>query len=424
MSSISSIISFDSAADATPVPESMAYTRASSIISYPGSEDLRALSPSTTVGTTPSRCSTPSVSSSLLAAVLPTAADAAAAAASAAANATRRRKVLTSRPPNSFILYRSDKLRELIKLHPDLKQTQISKMCAENWKNELPEIKDLYRRKQQEAKALFLSEQALEVERISGGSSNKAIIKRIQPTNTFIRYRTEMKKKLSSQFASMNQKDVSRACGLMWRSEPDSVKARYRQSYNKEKRDFERLCSSSVLDEQPSKEALSALASVMAEASKDANAAAPVSAADKKRRLSEGCHSAPVSPPQIAANEHTRSKRLRSFHTPSLSESASSSPMTTPANLPSPRQSISLPSCASLISMAGMSPIPAALPVRTIPALGRPLQHFHKQPDHMRHAFPAPYFVHNHPSSMMPPPSHAYLPTHHHQMMPYPHVHN
>ncbi|KAJ2184460.1 hypothetical protein EV181_004369, partial [Coemansia sp. RSA 532] len=260
--------------------------------------------------------------------------------------------------------------------------------------------------------------------RISGGSSNKAIIKRIQPTNTFIRYRTEMKKKLSGQFASMNQKDVSRACGLMWRSEPDSVKARYRQSYNKEKRDFERLCSSSVLDEQPSKEALSALASVMAEASKNANDATPVSAADKKRRLSEGCHSAPVSPPQNDSNEHVRSKRLRSFHMPSLSESASTSPMTTPANLPSPRQSISLPSCASLISMAGMSPIPAALPVRTIPALGRPLQHFHKQPDHMRHAFPAPYFVHNHPSSMMPPPSHAYLPAPHHQMMPYPHVHN
>ncbi|KAJ2793569.1 hypothetical protein H4S07_007010, partial [Coemansia furcata] len=130
------------------------------------------------------------------------------------ADATRRRKVLTSRPPNSFILYRSDKLRELVRLYPDLKQTQISKMCADNWKNETEEVKEAYRRKQQEAKALFLSEQAIEVERISGGNSDKGIIKRIQPTNTFIRYRTEMKKKLAAQFATMNQKDVSRACGL------------------------------------------------------------------------------------------------------------------------------------------------------------------------------------------------------------------
>ncbi|KAJ2355867.1 hypothetical protein IWW50_003803 [Coemansia erecta] len=426
MSSISSIISFDAAANATPAFESSASTRASSIVSFPGSEDLRALSPSTTVG---SRCSTPAGPSSSLAAVLPTAADAAAAAVTAASDASRRRKVLTSRPPNSFILYRSDKLRELVKLHPDLKQTQISKMCAENWKNETTEIKDLYRRKQQEAKARFLSEQAQEVERISGGSSNKGVIKRIQPTNTFIRYRTEMKKKLASQFAAMNQKDVSRACGLMWRSEPESVKLRYRQSYNKEKRDFERLCSTSALDEQPSKEALSALASVIAEASK--NAAPPVSAsavsANKKRRLSEGCHSAPVSPPQPESNEHVRSKRLRSFHMPSLSESAATSPAATPASVPSPRQSISLPSCASLLSMAGMSPIPAALPMRNIPALTHPLQPFHKQPEHMRHAFPAPYFAHNHPSTMMPPPPshHGYLPPPaHHHMMPYPHILN
>ncbi|KAJ2055835.1 hypothetical protein GGH94_006044, partial [Coemansia aciculifera] len=78
------------------------------------------------------------------------------------ADATRRRKVLTSRPPNSFILYRSDKLRELVRLYPELKQTQISKMCADNWKNETEEVKESYRRKQQEAKANFLSEQAIE----------------------------------------------------------------------------------------------------------------------------------------------------------------------------------------------------------------------------------------------------------------------
>ncbi|KAJ2882304.1 hypothetical protein IWW38_005678, partial [Coemansia aciculifera] len=266
--------------------------------------------------------------------------------ATATADATRRRKVLTSRPPNSFILYRSDKLRELVQLHPELKQTQISKMCAENWKNETEQVKDAYRRKQQEAKALFLSEQAIEVERISGGSSDKGIIKRIQPTNTFIRYRTEMKMKLAAQFSTMNQKDVSRACGLMWRSEPEHVKMRYRQSYNKEKRDFERLCTTTSALE-PSEEALSALASIIASAqpSTAANSTAASSpsvrnsaAPEKKRRLSEGCHSAPMSPPQTAAaiaaaaisaaatksmanSGMPRSKRPRSFHTPSRSES-------------------------------------------------------------------------------------------------------
>ncbi|KAJ1948644.1 hypothetical protein EC988_005090, partial [Linderina pennispora] len=185
-------------------------------------------------------------------------------------SANRRRKILTSRPPNSFILYRSDKLRELIQKHPELKQTDISKMCAENWKNETPEVKDHYRQKQQEAKTKFLSEQAIEVQKLSG-NTDKAAIKKIQPTNTFIRYRTEMKKKLAKQFAQMNQKDVSRACGLMWRSEPEHVKMRYRQSYNQEKRDFERLCMTSAME--PSAEACAVLASVLAQGS----GAAPVS---------------------------------------------------------------------------------------------------------------------------------------------------
>ncbi|KAJ2156749.1 hypothetical protein GGF46_004974, partial [Coemansia sp. RSA 552] len=340
-------------------------------------------------------------------------------------DATRRRKVLTSRPPNSFILYRSDKLRELVQEFPDLKQTQISKMCAENWKNESAQVKDFYRRKQQEAKAQFLSEQALEMERISGGSSDKTIIKRIQPTNTFIRYRTEMKKKLASQFAAMNQKDVSRACGLMWRSEPEHVKMRYRQSYNKEKRDFERLCSTSALDEQqPSKEALSALASVIAEASKDNKAAA----ASKKRRLSEGCRSVPVSPPQADIGEQVRTKRLRSFHAPSPSCSeltVSSSPAASPATVPSPRPSISLPSCASLLSMAGTSPIPAPAQPPAMPTLLHPLTHaFHKQPEHARRTYQVspPYYVHGYPAAALPPPPPTHFPgphpTYHSQVAP------
>ncbi|KAJ2611775.1 hypothetical protein H4S08_002997 [Coemansia sp. RSA 1365] len=423
MASISSIISYDSAADTSRVSAASdsAYIRMTSTTSFPRPEDIvggsRGISPSTTFATSPSCRSSPAVdspalSSSSLASVLPTAADAAAAAAaSALSDANRRRKVLTSRPPNSFILYRSDKLRELVKLYPELKQTQISKMCAENWKQEHAEVKEFYRTKQQQAKELFLSEQALEVERISGGSSDKTIIKRIQPTNTFIRYRTEMKKKLASQFAAMNQKDVSRACGLMWRSEPEHVKMRYRQSYNKEKRDFERLCSSSALEEQPSQEALSALASVIAEASNTNKQTALQSLnAEKKRRMSEGCCSAPVSPPQPEMKEHVRSKRLRSFHMPSCCDTADASPTASPPSVSGSQAAISLPSCASLLSLAGTSSIPASLP-----AHNPPMSAFHKQqPEQLHHTYPDPYFAHHgHPDASLPPlPQRAQAPTH------------
>ncbi|KAJ1668838.1 hypothetical protein IW140_000096 [Coemansia sp. RSA 1813] len=422
MASIASIVSFDSSpavkvtcpsttksvvsSEHTLISGSTVYSRSSSVASFGLTDEhcSPAATPEMTAssidgilseGSVASGRSTPLMSSSL-AVVLPSAA----AAATAAADANRRRKVLTSRPPNSFILYRSDKLRELVQKFPELKQTQISKMCAENWKNETDEVKDFYRRKQQEAKALFMSEQALEVERISGGASDKDVIKRIQPTNTFIRYRTEMKKKLAAQFAAMNQKDVSRACGLMWRSEPEHVKMRYRQSYNKEKRNFERLCTTSSSLE-PSEEALSALASVMASSVKVTPAAkgnkrsaspkvasastialSPASVGlDKKRRLTEGCQSAPTSPPEqrtIDNNHdllaHARAtKRLRAFYTSPRSHSMSSgtsSPIHVGVGLASIKEvayggidnnrptvgnssgSISLPSCASLLSLA------------------------------------------------------------------------
>ncbi|KAJ2513672.1 hypothetical protein H4217_006203 [Coemansia sp. RSA 1939] len=440
MASLASIVSFDSSSTAksavtpdaphhTLVSGSTVYSRSSSVASFGTTEEhcspiatpdlaISSVDSILSEGSIASGRTTPIMPSSL-ATVLPSAAaDAAAAAANAAADANRRRKVLTSRPPNSFILYRSDKLRELVQRFPELKQTQISKMCAENWKNETDEVKDFYRRKQQQAKALFLSEQAIEVERISGGASDKDVIKRIQPTNTFIRYRTEMKKKLAAQFATMNQKDVSRACGLMWRSEPESVKLRYRQSYNKEKRNFERLCTTSTLE--PSKEALSALASVMASAAKAGVAVpsrsgkrssspkdisdipiialSPASAAlDKKRRLNEGGYqSVPNSPPEPLSIDsshetmaHARTtKRPRAFYTSPRSHSLSSgtsSPIHAGTSLASIKEipsagicdissvsagsngsGISLPSCASLLSLADSatslaSRVPAAM---------------------------------------------------------------
>ncbi|KAJ2674630.1 hypothetical protein GGI25_004282 [Coemansia spiralis] len=457
MASIASIISFDPSAakasrvsaakldvsassDRTVVSASAPYSRASSIASF-GLTDEHC-SPTATPDladeqSLDSIIAEASVMSSSLAAALPSADDSAeSAAAAAAADANRRRKVLTSRPPNSFILYRSDKLRELVQKHPELKQTQISKMCADNWKNETEEVKEHYRRKQQEAKTLFLNEQAIEVERISGGASDKGVIKRIQPTNTFIRYRTEMKKKLAAQFATMNQKDVSRACGLMWRSEPEHVKLRYRQSYNKEKRDFERLCTTSTLE--PSQEALSALASVMAasavkvappkaQASSTPNSTAALSPAtnlDKKRRLSEGCQSAPNSPPELDASSHdpmsrVRAKRPRSFHTPSRSESLSSghsSPVSFGASLASIKEvstpttssratnvgSISLPSCASLLSLADSAS-----------SLGSRMPHATRQPSSSpRGSISEPHYAYTHKHQSMLPVPHGAFDSH------------
>ncbi|KAJ2845188.1 hypothetical protein GGI22_006638 [Coemansia erecta] len=213
-----------------------------------------------------------------------------------------------------------------------------------------------------------------------------------------------MKKKLAAQFAAMNQKDVSRACGLMWRSEPEHVKMRYRQSYNKEKRNFERLCTTSAVE--PSEEALSALASVMASSVKVTTTAAsaknrkhsaspkiastasimmsPASASglDKKRRLTDGCQSAPASPPEQRAIDSSHdllmqaraAKRPRTFYASPRSHSMSSgtsSPIHIgvglasikevayggiEGNFPAARNNsnngISLPSCASLLSLA------------------------------------------------------------------------
>ncbi|KAJ1903253.1 hypothetical protein LPJ81_003154 [Coemansia sp. IMI 209127] len=476
MASIASLVSYDSSpavksvvssSDRTLLSGSTAYSRSSSVASF-GLSDVHCSPVATpelaaaTIDSIPSEGSvtsgrsTPLMTSSL-AAVLPSAA----AAATAAADANRRRKVLTSRPPNSFILYRSDKLRELVQKFPELKQTQISKMCAENWKNEAEEVKDFYRRKQQEAKALFLSEQAIEVERISGGASDKDVIKRIQPTNTFIRYRTEMKKKLSAQFAAMNQKDVSRACGLMWRSEPEHVKMRYRQSYNKEKRNFERLCTTSAVE--PSEEALSALASVMASSVKvttttasaknrkrssspkmTSTASIMMSTAsavglDKKRRLTDGCQSAPASPPEqrIIDSSHDllvqarAAKRPRTFYASPRSHSMSSgtsSPIHVgvglasikevayggiEGNYPAARNNnnnhggISLPSCASLLSLAdSATSLASRMPPTT--TMYQQQESLSPRRTSFGDAFPprasAPAYAHKRQQSMLPVP--------------------
>lgn len=50
-----------------------------------------------------------------------------------------------SRPPNAWILYRSDKILE-VKAHAEIRtpQAELSKLIAERWRNESPEVKQRY----------------------------------------------------------------------------------------------------------------------------------------------------------------------------------------------------------------------------------------------------------------------------------------
>ncbi|KAJ1679352.1 hypothetical protein EV182_002226 [Spiromyces aspiralis] len=68
---------------------------------------------------------------------------------------TEDKSPLHSRAPNSFILYRADKAREIAMLHPNVNQSAISRMVADLWKQEPPAVKEKYRQRQLEEKKRF-----------------------------------------------------------------------------------------------------------------------------------------------------------------------------------------------------------------------------------------------------------------------------
>ncbi|KAJ2489470.1 hypothetical protein IWW47_005252, partial [Coemansia sp. RSA 2052] len=59
------------------------------------------------------------------------------------------------KPTNAFIKYRNHKIDDLKSMHPDISQTEISRMAGECWKTEPLEVKNLFQRKYQEEKRIY-----------------------------------------------------------------------------------------------------------------------------------------------------------------------------------------------------------------------------------------------------------------------------
>ncbi|KAJ2857129.1 hypothetical protein J3B02_001200 [Coemansia erecta] len=61
----------------------------------------------------------------------------------------------SNKPTNAFIKYRNHKIVELKRLHPEISQTEISRMAGECWRTEPEELKEAFRRKYQEEKRVY-----------------------------------------------------------------------------------------------------------------------------------------------------------------------------------------------------------------------------------------------------------------------------
>ncbi|KAJ2000126.1 hypothetical protein H4R26_004761 [Coemansia thaxteri] len=59
------------------------------------------------------------------------------------------------KPTNAFIKYRNHKIDDLKSMHPDISQTEISRMAGECWKTEPLEVKTMFQRKYQEEKRIY-----------------------------------------------------------------------------------------------------------------------------------------------------------------------------------------------------------------------------------------------------------------------------
>jgi len=61
------------------------------------------------------------------------------------------------RPPNAFFLYRSDKLEEVRAELGTAQQNSLSKVLAERWNNETPEVRQIYKDLAEQVKADHLA---------------------------------------------------------------------------------------------------------------------------------------------------------------------------------------------------------------------------------------------------------------------------
>ncbi|KAJ1643642.1 hypothetical protein LPJ64_004594, partial [Coemansia asiatica] len=72
------------------------------------------------------------------------------------------------RPKNIFFKYRSQKVKELQIMYPKLNQTVISRIAAEHWKNEKPEVKEKFKKMYQGEMVQY--ELAKKIKRAKGNS--------------------------------------------------------------------------------------------------------------------------------------------------------------------------------------------------------------------------------------------------------------
>ncbi|KAJ2771592.1 hypothetical protein IWQ57_002144, partial [Coemansia nantahalensis] len=66
-----------------------------------------------------------------------------------------RPKTKSSKPTNSFIKYRNEKIAELKVQHPDISQTTISRLAGQFWHSESEEVKHSYRKRYLEEKRIY-----------------------------------------------------------------------------------------------------------------------------------------------------------------------------------------------------------------------------------------------------------------------------
>ncbi|KAJ1948653.1 hypothetical protein FBU59_001493 [Linderina macrospora] len=67
----------------------------------------------------------------------------------------RKPKEKSNKPTNAFIKYRNFKIVDLKKKHPEISQTDISRMAGECWKTESLEVKERFRKQYQEEKKVY-----------------------------------------------------------------------------------------------------------------------------------------------------------------------------------------------------------------------------------------------------------------------------
>ncbi|KAJ1961062.1 hypothetical protein GGI12_003461 [Dipsacomyces acuminosporus] len=67
----------------------------------------------------------------------------------------KKPKEKSLKPTNAFIKYRNHKIEELKMLHPEISQTDISRMAGECWKSEKEEVKGIFRKQYMEEKRVY-----------------------------------------------------------------------------------------------------------------------------------------------------------------------------------------------------------------------------------------------------------------------------